>query len=80
MRDISITKHRKILEGLQKFCSMKKEQAKLKDCNTDFTRGIVDGEHMAYNEVLRELHSLIQYAENNWLYDKNISPREERNK
>lgn len=33
---------------------------------TDFERGFLNGEHAAYNKVLRELHRMIEDAEFDW--------------
>lgn len=84
MRDINVTKYRKILYKLQYFC----KEAKRSGCGyydnglfhitpmnnrinnkkklTDFERGYIEGKHSAFNDVLRELHSMIVQAEYDW--------------
>ena len=43
---------------------------------TDFERGYIDGKHSAYNEVLRELQKMVEYADFDW---EHIHCREENN-
>lgn len=42
---------------------------------TDFERGYIQGKHSAYNDVLIELHKMIEYADIDW---ENTHCREER--
>ena len=68
MRDINVTKYRKLLQRLQYFCShakwtMSREQH---GGGTDFERGFEAGRHAAYNEMLRELGRAIDNADLDW--------------
>lgn len=70
MRDINVTKYRKLLYNIQHFCSHAKSLL-YKDFGsqggmTNFQRGYINGKHAAYNEVLRELDSLVRGAEYDW--------------
>jgi hypothetical protein len=64
MRDINVTKYRKLLQQLQYFCSL----GKAKDLceHSDFERGFAIGRRAAYNEVLRKLSQAIDYADLDW--------------
>lgn len=42
---------------------------------TDFERGYLVGRHAAFNDVLREIHSMIQTSEYDWIW--NIKSRED---
>ena len=79
MRDINVTKYRKLLYNIQYFCSHAKWLL-YKDFGnqggmTDFQRGFINGKHAAYNEVLRELDECNRDAEHDW---NNVTCREER--
>lgn len=41
---------------------------------TDFERGYIQGKHSAFNDVLIELHKMIEYADIDW---ENTHCREE---
>ena len=75
MRDINVTKYRKLLYPLQYFCSNAKRNIKW-DARTDFELGFINGKHAAYNEMLRELHKAVEYADIDW---EHIHCREENN-
>ena len=64
-RDINITKYRKLLQQLQSYCSDAKDKLTFQG-RTDHQRGHVDGRHAAYNDVLRKLDEMIEYAETDW--------------
>ena len=77
MRDIEVVKYRKLLYNIVYFCA----NAKLTLSNTlypkrltTFERGVIQGKHEAYNEVLKELHKAEWSAEFDW---KNTHCREE---
>ena len=73
MRDINVTKYRKLLQQLQTYCSEAKNNLTFQG-RTDHQRGYVDGRHAAYNDVLREIDQMIRWAEIDW---KNTHCREE---
>lgn len=66
MRDKNITKYRKLLQELQLYCKDKKSEIHIHFNRTDFERGRADGEHTAYNDVLRKLNDMINFAECDW--------------
>lgn len=69
MRDANIVKYRKLLYNIQYFCSHEKwilSRTRYNKRLTDFERGIIQGKHAAYNEVLRELHKAVEYADIDW--------------
>ena len=68
MRDINVTKYRKLLYELQYFCktSKRKIYKGWTKNRTDFERGFGEGKHAAYNEVLRELQKMVEYADVDW--------------
>lgn len=69
MRDINVTKYRKLLYNLQHFCSHEKwllSRTRYNKIYTDFERGIIQGKHSAYNEVLRELNRMVEDADFEW--------------
>ena len=37
---------------------------------TDFERGYIDGRHSAFNDVRREIHTMINSSETDWRYYK----------
>lgn len=79
MRDINVTKYRKLLYDIQYFCSRAKWSL-YKDFGnqggmTDFQRGFINGKHAAYNEVLRKLEESVRYADYDW---NRVSFREEK--
>ena len=76
MRDINITKYRKLLEGIVDFCRSSKQEIpneRPKKILTDFERGREDGKHAAYNSVMKHIQSLIQFADSDW---KNVCIRD----
>ena len=70
MRDINVTKYRKLLQQLQYFCSSAKwtMSREHRGGGTDFERGFEAGKHAAYNEVLRKLSQAIDYADLDWTH------------
>ena len=70
MRDVNVTKYRKILQNLQLvFSSAKSELNKgyfKKDKLTDFERGCIVGQHKAYKDILRELDLEVEVADSTW--------------
>ena len=70
MRDISVTRYRKILQNLQFiFSSAKSELNKgylKKDKLTDFERGYIEGQHKAYKDILRILDVEVEVADFTW--------------
>lgn len=69
MRDINVTKYRKLLYIMQHFCSREKWTLSRMSYNkslTDFERGIIQGKHAAYNKVLRKLDKMVEYADIDW--------------
>lgn len=79
MRDINVTKYRKLLYNIQYFCSRAKWLL-YKDFGnqggmTDFQRGFINGKHAAYNEVLRKLEESVRFADYDW---NGVSCREEK--
>lgn len=78
MRDINIVKYRKLLYNIQYFCSHSKwtlSRTRYNKRLTDFERGIIQGKHAAYNEVLRELNKAVEYADIDW---EHVHCREEK--
>lgn len=80
MRNTSIVKYRKLLQSLQEFCREQKshlycDMIRPKKTLTQFERGRLDGQHAAYNKVIKELHSMIEFAETDW---NNMSCRDEK--
>ena len=75
MRNINVTKYRKLLYPLQYFSSNAKRNIKW-DARTDFELGFINGKHAAYNEMLRELHKAVEYADIDW---EHVHCREENN-
>lgn len=78
MRDINVTKYRKLLYKFQLFCKQQKfllseDFFKQRSC-TDYENGFFNGKHAAYNKVLRELENLVRYADDNW---RSVHCREE---
>ena len=43
---------------------------------TDFERGYLVGRHAAFNDVLREIHSMIETSESDWVW--NTKSREDK--
>ena len=84
IEDICVKKYRKLLYNLQYFCSSAKWtlnkdfcfKGRIKKGYTDFERGFITGRHAAYNEVLRELHKMVEYADIDW---NHVHCREEFN-
>lgn len=82
MRNINVVKYRKLLYSLQYFC--KSNKSKLwqefrfpkKRHLTDYERGHIAGQHAAYNKVLREVESMMVFAEYDW---DSVHCREEQN-
>lgn len=70
MRDINVTKYRKILQEIQFiFSSTKSELNKgyfKKDKLTDFERGCIVGQHKAYKDVLKMLDMKVAVADFTW--------------
>lgn len=80
VRDVNIVKYRKLLYKLQFFCKQKKSYLYKdfifpKKRLTDFERGYINGKHAAYNDVLRKVDKMSQYAECDW---ESVHCREER--
>lgn len=79
MRDINVTKYRKLLYNIQYFCSHAKWTLSRNYYSkrlTDFERGVIQGKHTAYKEVLKELNKAIEYADIDW---EHVHCREEYN-
>ena len=79
MRDIKIVKYRKLLQKLQNFCRQGKVELDAdifssKHNLTDFEKGLITGQHMAYNDVLRKIERMRRDAEFDW---KTVTCREE---
>ena len=82
MRDINVTKLRKILMDIQSTCTDEKLRAnEIEYCKsgkktnlTDFERGRIAGMHRAYNSILKKLADMINFADYGW---KNTHCREE---
>ena len=74
MRDINVTKYRKLLYSLQYFCIKAKRNIKWNP-ETEFELGFINGKRAAYNEMLRKLHEAVKYADIDW---KNVHCREEK--
>ena len=66
MRDVNVTKYRKLLYNLQYFCSHSKRLMTFQHCKTDYERGFVVGKHAAYNDVLREIAKMVRDANYDW--------------
>ena len=70
MRDINVTKYRKILQKLQLVFSSAKWMLSMyyknQDGLTDFARGDINGQHTVYNKVLRVLDKEIAIADATW--------------
>lgn len=79
MRNINVTKYRKLLYKLQFFCKQQKfllsKDFFKQRSGTDYENGFFNGKHAAYNEVLRELEQSVQCAEYDW---RSVDCREER--
>ena len=78
-RDINVTKYRKLLYSIQECCKQRKESTNLiaytkKSPLTDFERGVIQGKHSAYNNVIKILHEMIECA---YYYWENTKCREE---
>ena len=72
-RDVNVTKYRKLLYSIQEYCKQRKESANLtayikKSPLTDFERGVIQGNHAAYNDILKTVHDMIRHAESDWNY------------
>ena len=82
MRDINVTKLRKILMDIQSTCSDEKLRANeieyrtsgKKTNLTDYERGRIAGMHRAYNSILKKLAVMINFADYEW---KNAHCRDE---
>ena len=69
MRDVNIVKYRKLLAQIQDECSHQKQLLYTdKRCNTDHQRGVIQGKHAAYNDVIKMVHDMIWHAESDWNY------------
>lgn len=70
MRDINVTKYRKLLQELQGYYSDAKRELNKgyleKDSLTDFERGLIVGQHKAYKDVLKLLDTEVEFADINW--------------
>ena len=72
MRNINVVKYRKLLYEIQFFCRISKSNLlsgfmfPKKKYLTDYERGYFAGQHKAYNEVLKKVGSMIDYAEYDW--------------
>lgn len=69
MRDINITKYRKLLANIQMFCRENKTvlyRFKPDKKLTDYERGRIAGEHRAYNNVMKHVNNHINTAEYDW--------------
>ena len=85
MRDINVTKYRKLLHRIQYFCTTQKymmsvyftSRRKTTDTLTDYENGYLNGRHSAFNDVLRELEIMIRDANGDW---NNTHCREENNR
>lgn len=60
--------------GILRYTPMNNRITKKKNL-TDFERGYIQGKHSAYNDVLIELHKMIEYADIDW---NNTHCREEK--
>ena len=79
MRNIKIVKCWKLLQKLQNFCRQGKVELGVeifssKHNLTDFEKGLITGQHMAYNDVLRQIKRMCRDAEFDW---KAVTCREE---
>lgn len=71
MRNINITKYRKLLYTLQFLCKSRKRDLHYnslwnRNRLTDFERGRIEGMHAAYNDVLRKVQEMMEYADTEW--------------
>ena len=68
MRDINVTKYRKLLQELQWYCSDLKSLigSGFERQRTDFERGYINGQHAAYKKVLQKLDKAIENADIYW--------------
>ena len=87
--DSGLKKYRKLLGKLQFFCSHSKKNMSEWRYNDRtrrneymyltpdrFERGYLVGRHAAFNDVLREIHSMIETSESDWIW--NVKSREDK--
>ena len=80
MRNTNVVKYRKLLYKLQFHCRrakgyIYKELTFPKKILTDFERGYIAGKHAAYNDVLRKVQKMSEFAEYDW---ESVYCREEK--
>lgn len=69
MRDSSVVKYRKLLSNIQDFCSCAKRNLNFAWYDkrlTDFERGVIQGKHAAYNDILKKINKMIEFADVDW--------------